>query len=100
MTSRIVIVLAAVLLFVAVGTGRGRDLDLPGHDLDGVLRAVEFLLNVNRGYKAELGQRVVVVGGGNVAFDAARTALRAEAGRSVGPEPRRCQGLRKMPAAA
>ncbi len=74
-------------LFVAVGTGRGRDLDLPGHDLDGVLRAVEFLLNVNRGYKAELGQRVVVVGGGNVAFDAARTALRAEAGRSVGPEP-------------
>ena len=74
-------------LFVAVGTGRGRDLDLPGHDLDGVLRAVEFLLNVNRGYKAELGQRVVVVGGGNVAFDAARTALRAEAGRSVGREP-------------
>jgi formate dehydrogenase (NADP+) beta subunit len=74
-------------LFVAVGTGRGRDLDLPGHALDGVLRAVEFLLNVNRGYKAELGQRVVVVGGGNVAFDAARTALRAEAGRSVGPEP-------------
>ena len=74
-------------LFVAVGTGRGRDLDLPGHDLDGVLRAVEFLLNVNRGYKAELGQRVVVVGGGNVAFDAARTALRAEAGRSVGTEP-------------
>ncbi len=74
-------------LFVAVGTGRGRDLDLPGHELDGVLRAVEFLLNVNRGYKAELGQRVVVVGGGNVAFDAARTALRAEAGRSVGPEP-------------
>ncbi len=74
-------------LFVAVGTGRGRDLDLPGHDLDGVLRAVEFLLNVNRGYKAELGQRVVVVGGGNVAFDAARTALRAEARRSVAPEP-------------
>jgi NADPH-dependent glutamate synthase beta subunit-like oxidoreductase len=74
-------------LFVAVGAGRGRDLDLPGHDLDGVLRAVEFLLNVNRGYKAELGQRVVVVGGGNVAFDAARTALRAEAGRSVEPGP-------------
>jgi formate dehydrogenase beta subunit len=74
-------------LFVAVGTGRGRDLDLPGHELDGVLRAVEFLLNVNRGYKAELGQRVVVVGGGNVAFDAARTALRAEAGRRDRPEP-------------
>ena len=67
-------------LFVAIGTGRGRDLDLPGNQLDGVFRAVEFLLNVNRGFRADLGQRVVVVGGGNVAFDAARTALRAAAG--------------------
>lgn len=69
-------------LFVAVGTGRGRSLDLPGHDVDGILLAVEFLLNVNRGYRADLGERVVVVGGGNVAFDAARTALRAAAGQS------------------
>jgi len=67
-------------LFLAVGTGRGRDLDLPGRELDGLLRAVEFLLNVNSGFRADLGQRVVVVGGGNVAFDAARTALRAAAG--------------------
>ena len=66
---------AGVLL--AVGTGQGRDLDLPGHGLDGVLRAVEFLLNVNRGFRVDLGERVVVVGGGNVAFDAARTSLRA-----------------------
>ena len=68
-------------LFLAVGTGRARDLDLPGHDLDGVLRAVEYLLNVNQGFRVELGERVVVVGGGNVAFDAARTALRAAVGR-------------------
>ena len=74
-------------LFLAVGTGRGRDLDLPGHELDGILRAVEFLLNVNRGYRADLGQRVVVVGGGNVAFDAARTALRAQAGDPERAEP-------------
>ena len=67
-------------LFLAVGTGRGRDLDLPGHEQDGVLRAVEFLLNVNQGFNVDLGERVVVVGGGNVAFDAARTALRAAAG--------------------
>lgn len=67
-------------LFLSVGTGRARDLDLPGHDLDGILRAVEFLLNVNQGFRADLGERVVVVGGGNVAFDAARTALRAAAG--------------------
>ena len=59
-----------------------RDLDLPGHELDGVLRAVEYLLNVNQGFRVELGERVVVVGGGNVAFDAARTALRAAARRT------------------
>ena len=52
----------------------GRDLDLPGHELDGVLRAVEFLLNVNPAFRADVGEAVVVVGGGNVAFDAARTA--------------------------
>jgi NADPH-dependent glutamate synthase beta subunit-like oxidoreductase/ferredoxin len=67
-------------LFLSVGTGRGRGLDLPGNELDGILRAVEFLLNVNQGFRADLGQRLVVVGGGNVAFDAARTALRAAAG--------------------
>ena len=66
-------------LFLAVGTGRARDLDLPGKDLDGVLRAIEYLLNVNQGFRVDLGERVVVVGGGNVAFDAARTALRAAA---------------------
>jgi formate dehydrogenase (NADP+) beta subunit len=72
-------VLAAhAAVFVSVGTGRGRDLNIPGHDTDGVMKAIEFLLNVNRGYRVELGKRVVVVGGGNVAFDAARTALRAE----------------------
>jgi len=74
-------------LFVAVGTSRARDLDLPGHDLDGVLRAVEYLLNVNQGFRVELGQRVVVVGGGNVAFDAARTALRAAAAGTDAPAP-------------
>jgi formate dehydrogenase (NADP+) beta subunit len=74
-------------LFVAVGTGRGRDLDIPGHELDGVLRAVEFLLNVNQGFRVDLGERVVVVGGGNVAFDAARTALRAASRREAGPVP-------------
>ena len=74
-------------LFLAVGTGRARDLDLPGHDLDGVLRAVEYLLNVNQGFRVALGDRVVVVGGGNVAFDAARTALRASASGDAAPAP-------------
>ena len=74
-------------LFLAVGTGRARDLDLPGHELDGVLRAVEYLLNVNQGFHVQLGERVVVIGGGNVAFDAARTALRAAATHGPPPEP-------------
>ncbi len=74
-------------LFLAVGTGRGRDLDLPGHDLDGVLRAVEYLLNVNQGFRVALGEKVVVVGGGNVAFDAARTALRAASSGADAPAP-------------
>jgi NADPH-dependent glutamate synthase beta subunit-like oxidoreductase/ferredoxin len=74
-------------LFLAVGTGRGRDLELPGNDLDGVLRAVEYLLNVNQGFRVDLGERVVVVGGGNVAFDAARTALRAASVGATPPEP-------------
>jgi NADPH-dependent glutamate synthase beta subunit-like oxidoreductase/ferredoxin len=74
-------------VFVCVGTSRGRDLDIPGHDLDGVFKAVEFLLNVNQGFRVDLGERVVVVGGGNVAFDAARTALRAATRDEGAPAP-------------
>lgn len=75
-------------VFVAVGAMRSRDLQIPGVELDGVLAAVDFLLNVNLGYRVELGERVVVVGGGNVALDAARTALREVAlGRAVPAAP-------------
>ncbi|MBP7147837.1 MAG: FAD-dependent oxidoreductase [Acidobacteria bacterium] len=63
-------------VFLAVGVSQGRELDVPGADLDGVVKAVDYLLNVNRGYRVDLGRRVVVIGGGFVAFDAARTALR------------------------
>jgi formate dehydrogenase (NADP+) beta subunit len=68
-------------VFVAVGVSRGRDLQVPGSDLDGVVKAIDYLLNVNRGYRMDLGRRVVVIGGGFVAFDAARTALRDEDSR-------------------
>ncbi len=78
---------AHAAVFVCVGTSRGRDLDIPGHDLDGVFKAVEFLLNVNQGFRVDLGERVVVVGGGNVAFDAARTALRAATRDETAPVP-------------
>ncbi len=66
-------------VFLAIGAMLGRDLDIPGHDADGVFRAIEFLLNVNQGFHVDIGEKVVVIGGGNVAMDAARTALRASA---------------------
>jgi formate dehydrogenase beta subunit len=63
-------------VFLALGATKGRDLDIPGRDLDGVINGVDFLLNANLGYRVVVGERVVVVGGGNVAIDVARTVLR------------------------
>ena len=64
-------------VFIAIGTYRGRKLNIEGEHLDGVLRAVDFLINVNLGgYNLDLGRRVLVIGGGNVAMDVARTAAR------------------------
>ncbi len=65
-------------VFVAIGSHKSRDLQIGGVDLDGVFRAVDFLLNMNLGYRVELGNKVIVIGGGNVAFDVARTAARQE----------------------
>jgi formate dehydrogenase (NADP+) beta subunit len=65
---------AAVL--IAVGAHRSRDLSIPGVDLDGVHKGIDFLLNVNLGYKFTIGKKVVVIGGGNVAMDVARSAAR------------------------
>ncbi len=66
----------AVLL--ALGLHRSRDLTVPGHELDGVIKGIDFLLNVNLGYRFSIGQKVVVIGGGNVAIDVARSALREQ----------------------
>jgi formate dehydrogenase (NADP+) beta subunit len=66
----------AVLL--AFGLHRSRDLNLPGHDLDGVVKGIDFLLNVNLGYRFSIGKQVVVIGGGNVAIDVARSAMREQ----------------------
>jgi formate dehydrogenase (NADP+) beta subunit len=74
-------------VFISVGVSRGRDLSVPGVELDGVVKAVDYLLNVNRGYRLNLGRRVVVIGGGFVAFDAARTALRAGQEESAADTP-------------
>ncbi|MDD5543560.1 MAG: FAD-dependent oxidoreductase [Acidobacteriia bacterium] len=63
---------------LAIGLHRSRDLNIPGHDLDGVVKGVDFLLNVNLGYRLSIGKKVVVIGGGNVAIDVARSALRTQ----------------------
>lgn len=63
-------------LFLAVGCTKSRDFAIEGAHLDGVLKGVDFLLNINLGYRVELGQNVIVVGGGNVAVDVARSVVR------------------------
>ena len=64
-------------IFLSVGVQKGRDLRVEGSELDGVIKAVDYLININNGYRVDLGRKVVVIGGGFVAFDAARMALRA-----------------------
>jgi NADPH-dependent glutamate synthase beta subunit-like oxidoreductase/NAD-dependent dihydropyrimidine dehydrogenase PreA subunit len=63
-------------VFLGIGAHKSRELAIEGVQLDGVLRAIDFLLNVNLGYRVTLGRKVVVIGGGNVAFDVARSVLR------------------------
>jgi formate dehydrogenase beta subunit len=63
-------------VIVAAGTQRGQKLNIPGADNTGVLIGVDFLKDINAGKRVETGKNVLVLGGGNVAFDCARTARR------------------------
>jgi NADPH-dependent glutamate synthase beta subunit-like oxidoreductase/Pyruvate/2-oxoacid:ferredoxin oxidoreductase delta subunit len=63
-------------IFVAAGAWKSLPLGVPGEHSEGVLSGVNFLQKVNSGEKVELGERVAVIGGGNTAMDAARSALR------------------------
>lgn len=63
-------------IFIAVGANVSQKLGVPGEDLEGVIGAVEFLREVNINGRRKVGKKVAVVGGGNAAIDAARTALR------------------------
>jgi len=63
-------------VYVAVGAQKGLNLGIPGDDAPGVYDQISFLSAVRRGQAPELGQNVVVIGGGNAAMDAARTAKR------------------------
>jgi formate dehydrogenase beta subunit len=63
-------------IFITIGAHQSLRIGIKGEDSPGVIDGATFLREVNLGLKPSLGKRVAVVGGGNVAIDAARTALR------------------------
>jgi len=64
-------------IMIAVGAHVNKGMGVPGEDMNGVLSGISFLRDVNIGNKVDIcGKRVAVVGGGNVAIDAARVAVR------------------------
>jgi formate dehydrogenase beta subunit len=67
-------------VIVAIGTHQGLKLPIPGANNAGVIIGTDFLREVNMGQQVSLGNRVMVLGGGNVAFDCARVARRLGAG--------------------
>ncbi|MDO4182417.1 MAG: FAD-dependent oxidoreductase [Coriobacteriia bacterium] len=66
-------------VLIAVGAWKAGGVRCPGEDLEGVVGGIDFLREVNEGTIPNLGKRVAVVGGGNTAMDACRTALRCGA---------------------
>jgi NADPH-dependent glutamate synthase beta subunit-like oxidoreductase len=63
-------------IFIAVGAHKSLGMRIPGEDAEGVLSGVTFLRDLNLGSPVEVGKKVAVIGGGNVAIDSARCALR------------------------
>ena len=63
-------------VLIAIGLSVSRGIPIPGADADGVLLALPFLKEANFNDNATVGKKVVVIGGGNVAFDVARSAKR------------------------
>lgn len=63
-------------VFIGVGLWKSRDLPIPGADAPDVIRGIEYLRVLCADEKWKIGENVVVIGGGNVAFDVARTSVR------------------------
>ena len=89
-------------VFVAAGAHVARPLGVEGEDTPGVRSGLEFLKEVNRGERPDIGETAVVVGGGNTAIDCARTAVRLGAEtmvlyRRTRTEMRRRLGWRPAP---
>jgi homotetrameric NADPH-dependent glutamate synthase len=62
--------------FIGVGAHRSRKLDIPGEDSEGVIHGTDFLWGLNLGREVKVEEKVAIIGGGNVAIDAARSAIR------------------------
>ena len=67
--------------FMGIGAQECKALGIPGEDLEGVVPGVEYLRDISLGKEVSLGDRVAVIGGGNVAMDTVRTALRNGSGK-------------------
>ena len=63
-------------VLMTIGAHKGVRLPMEGSELPGVLLNIDFLRNASLGQETGMGKRIIVLGGGNVAFDCARTAKR------------------------
>ncbi len=70
-------------VFLAVGAQKGKRLGIPGEDTPGVMDALDFLDKVRAGTPMDLGKRILVIGAGNSAMDAVRSAIRLVPGGEV-----------------
>jgi len=66
-------------VFLAIGAHRSRTLGIPGETLAGVVDCISLLKDVSKGHGVLVGKKVAIIGGGNAAIDAARTAVRLKA---------------------
>ncbi len=69
--------------YLAIGASKGTKVGCPGDDMDGVFTGIDFLRAVNLGEKPAIGKNVAVIGGGNVAIDVARAAVRLGAKTTI-----------------
>mgnify|MGYP004655029429 FL=1 len=70
-------------IYLAVGASKGAKVGCPGDDMEGVFTGIDFLREVNLGNKPMIGKAVAVIGGGNVAIDVARAAVRLGAKTTI-----------------
>ncbi len=68
-------------VYISIGAWKSADIGCGGENLEGVLGGIDFLVDIARNKPVGIGDRVAVVGGGNTAMDAARTAIRLGAGK-------------------